>query len=158
MNPKAQPRFFKPHTEPYAMRAKVEVELERLQQAGVIQPVEFSDFAAPIVPMVKEDGGVRICRDYNLTINQASQLDTYPLPRVEDLFTMLAGRKTFTKLDMSHAYQQLLLDEESKQYVTVNTHKGLFRYNHLVFGVASSPAIFQHTMDNLLQNIPYVAV
>ena len=80
------------------------------------------------------------------------------LPRVEDLFTMLAGGKTFTKLDMSHAYQQLLLDEESKQYVTVNTHKGLFKYNRLVFGVASSPAIFQRTMDNLLQNIPYVAV
>ena len=59
---------------------------------------------------------------------------------------------------MSHVYQQLLLDEESKQYVTVNTHNGLFKYNCLVFGVASSPAIFQRTMDNLLQNIPYVAV
>lgn len=158
VNPKAQPRFFKPRTVPYAMRAKVEAELERLQQAGVIQPVEFSDWAAPIVPVVKEDGGVRICGDYKLTINQASQLNTYPLPRVEDLFTMLAGGKTFTKLDMSHAYQQLLLEEESKQYVTVNTHKGLFKYNRLVFGVASSPAIFQRTMDNLLQNIPYVAV
>ena len=59
---------------------------------------------------------------------------------------------------MSHAYQQLLLDEDSKEYVTVNTHKGLFRYNRLVFGVASSPAIFQRTMDNLLQGILHVAV
>ena len=79
------------------MRAKVEAELERLQQAGVIQPVEFSDWAAPIVPVVKEDGGVHICGDYNLTINQASQPDTYPLPRVEDLFTMLAGGKNVHK-------------------------------------------------------------
>ncbi len=71
---------------------------------------------------------------------------------------MLAGGKTFTKLDMSHVYQQLLLDEESKQCVTINTHKVLFKYNCLVFGVASSPAIFQHIMDNLLQNIPHVAV
>ncbi|KAL3976952.1 Rab-interacting lysosomal protein [Sarotherodon galilaeus] len=52
----------------------------------------------------------------------------------------------------------LLLDEESKKYVTINTHKGLFKYNRLVFGVGSSPAIFQRTMDNLLQNIPGVAV
>ncbi|XP_062374782.1 uncharacterized protein K02A2.6-like [Sardina pilchardus] len=158
VDPKAQPRFFKPRPVPYAMRVKVEAELERLQQAGVIEPVEFSNWAAPIVPVLKEDGGLRICGDYKLTINQASQLDTYPLPRVEDLFARLAGGKTFTKLDMSHAYQQLLLDEESKQYVTINTHKGLFKYNRLVFGVASSPAIFQRTMDNLFQNIPCVAV
>lgn len=59
---------------------------------------------------------------------------------------------------MSHAYQQLLLDEESKQYVTINTHKGLFKYNRLAFGVASSPGIFQRTMDNLFQNLPHVAV
>ncbi|XP_028304146.1 uncharacterized protein K02A2.6-like [Gouania willdenowi] len=154
----AQPRFCKPRTVPYAMKAKVEAELDRLQKLGVIEPVEFSNWAAPIVPVLKEDGQVRLCGDYKLTINQASQLDTYPLPKVEDLFATLAGGKTFTKLDMSHAYQQLLLDEDSKQYVTINTHKGLFKYNRLVFGVASSPAIFQRTMDNLLQNIPHVAV
>ncbi|XP_036002862.1 uncharacterized protein K02A2.6-like [Fundulus heteroclitus] len=158
VDPKAQPRFYKPRPVPYAMRVKVEAELERLQQAGVIEPVEFSNWAAPIVLVMKEDGGVRICGDYKLTINQASQLDTYPLPKVEDLFAMLAGGQTFTKLDMSHAYQQLLLDEESKQYVTINTHKGLFKYNRLAFGVASSPGIFQRTMDNLFQNLPHVAV
>ncbi len=69
VDPKAQPRFFTPRSVPYAMRAKVEAELERLQQAGVIEPVEFSDWAAPIVPVVKEDGGVCICGDYKLTIN-----------------------------------------------------------------------------------------
>ncbi len=108
--------------------------------------------------MLKDDGTVCICGDYKLTINQAAKLETYPIPRVEDLFSMLAGGKTFTKLDMSHAYQQLLLDEESKQYVTINTHKGLFKYNRLVFGVASSPAIFQRTMESLLRGIPHVAV
>lgn len=158
VDPTAQPRFFKPRPVPYAMKAKVEAELERLQRLGVIEPIEFSDWAAPIVPVLKDDGQARICGDYKLTVNQASQPDTYPLPRVEDLFATLAGGKTFTKLDMSHAYQQLLLDEESKQFVTINTHKGLFKYNRLVFGVASSPAIFQRTMDNLLQNIPQVAV
>lgn len=110
------------------------------------------------MPVLKDDGNVCICGDYKLTVNQASQLDTYPLPRVEDLFATLSGGKTFTKLDMSHTYQQLQLDEDSKQYVTINTHTGLFKYNRLVFGVASSPAIFQRTMDNILQNIPHVAV
>lgn len=68
------------------MRTKAEAELERLQQAGVIEPVEFSDLATPILPVEKDDGGVHICGDYKLTINQVSKLDTYPLPWVEDLF------------------------------------------------------------------------
>lgn len=108
---------------PGTMKSKVEDELERLQRLGIIEPVQFSRWAAPIVPVLKEDKTARVCGDYKLTVNRVSKLEEYPLPRVEDLFTTLPGGKLFTKLDMSQAYQQLLLDEESKEYVTVNTHK-----------------------------------
>ena len=80
----------------------------------------------------------------------------YPLPRIEDLLASLSGGKSFTKLDLSHAYLQVRLDETSQQYVTVNTHRGLFRYQHLPFGVASSPAIFQQLVETLLQGLPGV--
>lgn len=73
------------------MKYKVEKELERLQQLGVIESIQFSNWAAPIVPVLKEDGTVRICGDYKLTINQAAKVETYTIPRVEDLFSMLAG-------------------------------------------------------------------
>ena len=66
-----------------------------------------------------------------MTVNQVSKLDRYPIPRVEDLLATLAGGKSFTKLDMSQAYQQLVLDEKSKDLVVVNTHRGLFRYTRL---------------------------
>ncbi len=56
---------------------------------------------------------------------------------VEDLFAQLAGGQKFSKLDMSHAYQQIMLDESAKKYVTVSTHKGLYTYCRLPFGVAS---------------------
>ena len=59
---------------------------------------------------------------------------------------------------LSQAYQQLELDEESKRYTVVNTHRGLFRYNRLLFGVSSAPWIFQRTMESLLHDIPYVIV
>uniref|UniRef100_A0AAV2JZ11 Uncharacterized protein n=1 Tax=Knipowitschia caucasica TaxID=637954 RepID=A0AAV2JZ11_KNICA len=49
------------------MRKKVETELERLTKQGVIEPVKFSEWAAPIVPVLKPDGGARICGDYKLT-------------------------------------------------------------------------------------------
>ena len=107
---------------------------------------------------MKSDGGVRICGDYKVTINKAARLDKYPIPRIDELFTSLAGRKMFSKLDLSHAYLQVQLDDESRQYVTINTHKGLFQYHRLPFGVASAPSIFQHVMENLLQGIPGVCV
>ena len=55
----------------------------------------FADWAAPIVPIVKEDGTVRICGVYKLTVNQASKLELYPVPRVEDLFASLSGGRLF---------------------------------------------------------------
>ena len=48
---------------------------------------------------------------------------------------------------MSQAYQQLLLSKESKQFTTINTHKGLFRYNRLPYGISSAPGIYQRVMD-----------
>ena len=154
----AAPKFYKPRPVPYAMRNLVEKELERLQFQGIIEPVKFSDWAAPIVPVLKKDGSIRICGDYKLTVNRAAKVDTYPLPRIEDLFTSLAGGKAFSKLDLAHAYQQVPLDEAARKYVTINTQKGLFQYTRLPFGVSSAPAIFQRTMDNLLQGIPQVCV
>ena len=143
---------------PFALKTKVEQELERLERKRIITPVQFSDWAAPIVPVVKSDGSIRICGDYRLTVNQASRLDAYPLPKVEELFASLAPGKSFTKLDLQHAYQQLTLEESSKPLTTINTHQGLFHCNRLAFGVSSAPGIFQRTMDNLLQGLSHVTV
>ena len=96
--------------------------------------------------------------DFKVTVNRVSKLDRYPIPKIEDLFAKLAGGKKFSQLDMSQAYQQLLLDDQSKNYVVINTHRGLFRYNRLPYGISSAPGIFQRTMETLLQGIANVVV
>ena len=129
VDPTAKPVFCKAHSLPYAMKVKVEEELEWLVKQGILEPVEFAEWAAPIMPVVKSDkSSVCICGDFKLTVNKTSKLDKYPIPRIEDLFTTLNGGKTFTftKLDMRQAYQQLPLDEESKAYLVINTHWGLY--------------------------------
>ena len=108
------------------------------------------------MPVPKSDGSIRICGDYKVTINPSLLVHQYPLPRPNDLFTCLTGGKLFTKLDLTAAYQQMLLDEYSSKLVTINTTKGLFRYTRLPFGVASAPAVFQKTMDAILQGMPHV--
>ena len=154
----ATPKFFKPRSVPYAIRGAIEKDLERLESLGVIEKVSYSDWAAPIVPVPKADGSVRICGDYKVTVNPVLQVDQFPVPKPEDLFASLTGGKKFSKLDLSHAYQQVLLEPESRKYVTINTYRGVYQYNRLPFGVASAPAVFQQTMDKILEGLPMVVV
>ena len=144
------------------MQPKVEAELERLENEGIIKPVHFADWAAPIVPVLKSDKSdkksVRICGDFKLTVNKASQLDKNAIPRIEDLFAKMAGGQKYTKLDLYQAYQQVELEEESRKYVVINTHQGLFEYTRLPFGVSSAPGIFQRVMESLLRGIINVVV
>lgn len=75
------------------------------------------------------------------------------MPTANDTYHPVTGGEKVTKLDLSSAYQQVLLEEESRQYLTINTHLGLFRYTHLPFGVASSPAIFQKILDSIMNGL-----
>ena len=110
------PKFCKPRPIPYAFKSLVEDELNRLSELGIITPVQFSEWAAPIVPVLKRDkNSVRICGDYSVTVNKASKLECYPIPKLDDLLAALAGGIIYTKLDMSQAYQQIELDELSKK-------------------------------------------
>ena len=80
----------------------------------------------------------------------------HPIPRAEECFYAVNGGKKFTKLDLAQAYNQIMLDEASKQLTTINTHGGLHRWCRLPFGVATSPAIFQGIMDKVLHGLHHV--
>ena len=95
IDPEAKPKFHKARTVPHALKEKVGQELDRLEREHVIEQVQFLDWATPIVPIVKKDGSVQICGDYKTTINQAAKTDTYPHPRIEDIFMSLSGGTAF---------------------------------------------------------------
>ena len=149
-----RPRYCKARQVPYALRPKVEAELTCLEKEGILNKVEHSESATLIVPVVKRNGSVRICGDCKVSVNPVLIAEQHPLPRIEDIFANLAGGKHFTKLDLRQAYHQMEVTEETRKYLTINTHKGLFQYQRLVFGVTSSPAIWQRAMDQVLQGIP----
>ena len=144
-------------TKHYDPEPIVIAELNQLEKEGVLEKTPYSEWAAPVVAVPKRDGRIRLCGDYKVTVNPQLDVDQYPLPRPDDIFGSLSGGKKFSTLDLSHAYNQLLLDEESRKYVTINTFKGLYQYSRLPFGIASAPAIFQRTMDSILQGIRGVA-
>ena len=154
----AQPRFNKARPVPYSKRQGVEDELDHLVAEGTLEPVEYSDWAAPIVAILKADKkSIRICGDFRTTVNPVSKLHRYRIPRVEDLFAGLAKGKTFT-IDLKQAYLQMRLSAHSQKYLVINTHRGLFRYTRLPYGVNAAPGIFQRTMEQMLRDIPGVVV
>ena len=94
-----------------------------------------------------------MCSDFKITVNPALHIDQHPIPKAEDLFATLAGGKKFSKLDLSLAYQQMLLHSDDRKYTNVNTHLGPFQYNRLPFGITSASAIFQQAMEKILHGI-----
>ena len=138
------PIFMKARTFPFAIREQYEQALNKLEEDGIIEKVEFSEWAWPTVPIIKTDGRLRICGDYSCTINKFSVLEPYPVPTLEELMGKLQGGKKFTKLDLFKGYHQLelIITPESKKFTTINTTKGLYQYNRLPFGVTSAVTIF----------------
>ena len=79
--------------------------MDKLVNDGILSPFKHADWTAPVVPITKADKrSLRTCGDFKQTVNQASPLDKYPIPKIEDLFSKLAGGQKFTKLNMSQVY------------------------------------------------------
>ena len=150
LKPNAKSIFRKSRPVPYAATEVVEQELERLKSLEVIEPVNHSDWAAPIVVVSKKDSGkVRVCSDFSTGLNDSLKDHDYPLPVPDDIFASLNGGTVFSQIDFKDAYLQVEIAPESRHLVTINTHKGLFQYKRLPFGVKTAPAIFQSIMHKM---------
>ena len=143
---------------PYTLKDRVEKKLEPLVTEGIFQPISHSEWATPIVVIITPDNSVRICGDSKQTVNKVSNCDKYPVLRTEDLFASPGVSEKFIILDLSHAYQQLLLNPESRPYLTINTHKELFQPTRLKFRVNSASGVFQREIQSLLKLAFFVKV
>jgi len=159
IDPQARPIFLRHRPVPLAYRKKVEDQIRRMVEEGILEPITNSRWATPIVPVIKANGTVRICGDYMATVNKWLDKNIhYPLPRINEIFDLLSGGNLFTKLDLNQAYTQLMLSEESKEAMTLTTHLGFFRTNRMLFGVSPAAALFQMTIEQVLQGLKGVAV
>ena len=150
LKPNAKPIFRNARPVAFAAAEPIENELKRLQHLGVITPVRHSEYAAPIVAVKKKDGRVRICADYSTGLNDSLEPEQFPLPTPDDIFAQLAPFKVFSKIDLSDAFLQIELDDDSKRLMTINTHCGLFQVNRLQPGVKPAPGIFQKLVTKMM--------
>ncbi|XP_053388445.1 uncharacterized protein K02A2.6-like [Mercenaria mercenaria] len=88
LKPESTPKFVKARKVPFVMKPQIEEELDRLVKDGVLEKVDTSEWATPIVPVPKKEG-IRICGDFKVTINPLFEVDQHPLPKIEDIFASL---------------------------------------------------------------------
>lgn len=157
LKPGAKPIYRAKRPVAYSALTQIDEELNRLQHLGIITPVDFSDWAAPIVCVKKSNGRVRICADYSTGLNDSLEPHQFPLPLPEDIFAKLANGTVFSQIDLSDAFLQVKVDEQSRKLLTINTHRGLYQFNRLPFGIKAAPGAFQQIMSTMVEGLDGVA-
>jgi transposase InsO family protein len=136
----------------------VEEELQRMVKGDIIREVTVpTDWCAPMVVTRKKNNKVRICVDLK-KLNKAVKRERYVIPAIQDILGKLSGSVKFSSLDMSGAYWQLPLAEESQHLTTFITPIGRYYFTRVPYGITSASEIFQRKMSEVLSNIEGVSV
>ena len=126
---------------PFTAVEKIGEELDRLEKAGILSKVISSERAAPTIYVRKKSNQIRICADFSTGFNAVLKDYHYPLPTPEVVFNKLNGGVVFSKVDLSDAYLQIPVEEECSKLLCINTHRGLYKFERLAFGVKIAPAV-----------------
>lgn len=142
----ATPKCSKPYRVPIVLQSVVDKELDRLINEGILTPVKHSSWSNP-------DGSVRPYGDFKLTVNPLLKEVAPPQINMENILFDLAGNKYFSNLDFAQAYNQMVIHESSKELLTLVTHRGLYQYNILSYGIKTAPSLWQNAIEHVLNGI-----
>ncbi|KAI2644445.1 Retrovirus-related Pol polyprotein from transposon 17.6 [Labeo rohita] len=123
----------RPYRVPEARRQAIEEEIQEMLKLGVIEPSR-SPWSSPIVMVPKPDGTLRFCNDFR-RLNEVSQFDGYPMPRVDELLDRLGRARYITTLDLTKGYWQVPLTPTAKENTAFSTPSGHWQYRTLPFGL-----------------------
>lgn len=143
---------------PIPLMSKVREELRRMEENGIIEEVtQPTDWCAPMVPVVKKNGKVRICVDLK-KLNEQVKRERFILPTPEEITAELSGATVFSSLDAASGFFQIPLHSECSLLTTFITPFGRYCFRRLPFGITSAPEIFQRKMTETLQGLQGVSV
>lgn len=135
-----------------AERAELDRQMEGAIEAGLVRPSK-SEFGSPILFVRKADGSLRLCIDYR-GLNEVTQKDAYPLPRIDETLDELRTARCYTHLDLASGYWQVKVHEPDIHKTAFQTPDGLMEWVAMPFGLTNAPATFQRMMNDILR--PYL--
>ena len=125
-------------------------QLTELEEQGFIKP-STSTWGAPVLFVTKKDESLRVCVDYR-ALDILTVKNSYPLPRIDDIFDHLSGSKYFTKIHLRQGYHQIRLSESSIPLTAFRTRYGHYEFSVLPFGLTNAPASFMTLMNDVFRN------
>ena len=131
----------------------VKKEIEKLLDAKVIHS-SHSSWSAPIIVVPKDDGGKCLVIDYR-ALHKVTRKFTWPMPKVEDIFSKLNGATYFTTLDLHAGYHHIPLDKSSIPKTAFNSPFGKYECIKVPFRLAQTPAYSQELMTGILKDFPF---
>ena len=138
---------------PYPIAMKhyqwVKEEIEKLLAAKVIH-TSHSSWSAPVIVVPKGNGAKHLVIDYR-ALNKVARKFTWPMPKVEDIFSKLNGATYFTTLDLRAGYHHIPLGKPSILTTAFNSPFRKFEYVKVPFGLAQALAYFQELMTGILR-------
>lgn len=149
----ATPKRSKPYRVPIALQSTVDREIDRLENEGILTPVEHSNWSTSLLFVPKPDGSVRPCGNFKATVNPLLKEVAPPQINMENILCDLAGNKYFSNLDFAQAYNQMVIDESSRELLTLVTHRGLYQYTRLPYGIKTAPSLWQRAVELVLSGI-----
>lgn len=148
----ARPIKLRPRRQPLARQEATEEALKEMREAGIIEPSD-SPWTSPVVMVPKKDGKWRFCVDYR-RLNDVTEKDSYPLPRIDESLDLVAGSKWFSSLDLRSGYWQVALSPAARPKTAFSTGRGLWQFTVMPFGLCNAPATFERLMEKVLVGLP----
>ena len=142
-----------PRRQGWAREKEADNQLQDMIEKGIAEP-SYSAWASPIVLVAKSDGTLRYCVDYRL-LNDVTQKDSYPLPRIDETLEALSGSEWFCTSDLASGYWQVAMDEQDKAKTAFVTRRGLFQFTVMPFGLVNAPATFQRLMAMVFRGLQW---
>ena len=127
----------------------IENKVTKLLEKGVIRR-SVSLYRAPPVLVPKENGALRICNDFRL-LNQHTVRESYPAPRIEEIFDCMSGCSIFSKMSTDSGFHQVEIKEADKPKTVFSCRSGVYEYKRMPFGLVNAPSTLQRIMDDILR-------
>jgi hypothetical protein len=125
--------------------------VDKLLECGYIEP-SSSEWASNIVLVKKKSGAMRVCVDYK-RLNAMTLKYRYPMPHMDTILRRLEGKPWLSTLDLSSAYHQIALEKGDRKKSAFITHRGLFQYKVIPFGLTCACGFFQAAMSSVLSGV-----